>query len=50
MLSLLMEERDFAGWPPHQSVEASLDVIKNVLSKPMRFVLRKTEKLSVLLS
>lgn len=27
-----MEERDFAGWPPHQSVEASLDVIKNVLN------------------
>ena len=32
MLSLLMEERDFAGWPPHQSVEESLDVIKNVLN------------------
>lgn len=32
MLSLLMEERDFAGWPPYQSVEASLDVIKNVLN------------------
>ena len=32
MLSLLMEERDFAGWPPHQSFEASLDVIKNVLN------------------
>lgn len=27
-----MEERDFAGWPPHQSVEESLDVIKNVLN------------------
>ena len=32
MLSLLMEGRDFAGWPPHQSVEESLDVIKNVLN------------------
>lgn len=32
MLSLLMEERDFAGWPPHQGVEKSLDVIKNVLN------------------
>lgn len=32
MLSLLMEERDFAGWPPHQSVEENLDVIKNVLN------------------
>lgn len=27
-----MEGRDFAGWPPHQSVEESLDVIKNVLN------------------
>lgn len=32
MLSLLMEERDFVGWPPHQSVEESLDIIKNVLN------------------
>lgn len=27
-----MEERDFVGWPPHQSVEESLDIIKNVLN------------------
>ncbi len=28
-----------AGWPPHKSVEDSLSIIKNVLSKPYTFAL-----------
>lgn len=34
-----MEGRDFAGWPQHQSVEESLDVIKNVLNSKQAYAI-----------
>ena len=36
-----------AGWPPHKSVEESLDVIRNVFNGPMPSVKKRMGKQSV---